>query len=773
VNEDWLDNCIEEGTILSAAKYFLANKPDKAETKSETKSAPKSKVKAKGISDETEEAVPKSKKSAPRTKKAKAMVESEEEVVSDEDEKSARKGKKSKKSAPRTKKAKAMVESEEEVVSDEDEKAARKGKKSKCGVFTGLVFCITGNFSRSQADTKAYLSENGAVVSNTVTGKVTHVLAEALGTSKADAGVSKGLPVVTEMWAQSSVEDEMLSTNPEHFLANFPGDANSSSKPAAKAKSEGKSVSKKRKPSAQADEENKDDEMNSNDDNEEEVNAKSGPPVKKLKTVTVKGKAPVDDVCNIASTVHIYEESACVWDATLNQTNIGQNNNKFYLIQLLQSDDNKKFYVWNRWGRVGATGQSALMQCSDLADAKKKFEGKFSDKTRNKWANRSSFSPVHGKYTLIERDYSVDDATEDAPEQKSFSVPDSKLPLPVQDLVKLICDVKMMTQSMIELGYDAEKLPLGKLSVNHVQKGYAALSEISVSLAGGKKDLMALSNKFYTLIPHAFGMKTPPVINTPKMLKEKMDMVASLADIMIATKLIKQGNTLSNPIDAQYEKLACDISVLDKKSEEFKLVDKYVKNTHGSTHTSYTLEILEVFKLERHGEEKRFSDWKGENRMLLWHGSRLTNYCGIISQGLRIAPPEAPVTGYMFGKGVYFADMISKSANYCSTNKANPIGCMLLCDVAVGSMNDKFEADYNADKLPAGTHSTRGVGKFVPNPAEYETLPDGLVVPCGRQMDVSSSLPSRATLQYNEFIVYKTEQVKMKYLLKLKFNHKF
>ena len=30
---------------------------------------------------------------------------------------------------------------------------------------------------------------------------------------------------------------------------------------------------------------------------------------------------------------------------------------------------------------------------------------------------------------------------------------------------------------------------------------------------------------------------------------------------------------------------------------------------------------------------------------------RLTNFVGILSQGLRIAPPEAPVTGYMFGKG--------------------------------------------------------------------------------------------------------------------------
>lgn len=36
-------------------------------------------------------------------------------------------------------------------------------------------------------------------------------------------------------------------------------------------------------------------------------------------------------------------------------------------------------------------------------------------------------------------------------------------------------------------------------------------------------------------------------------------------------------------------------------------------------------------------------------RTLLWHGSRLSNWVGILSQGLRVAPPEAPVTGYMVG----------------------------------------------------------------------------------------------------------------------------
>jgi len=39
------------------------------------------------------------------------------------------------------------------------------------------------------------------------------------------------------------------------------------------------------------------------------------------------------------------------WDCMLNQTNIGQNNNKYYVIQMLQGAF-QAYYVWNRWGRV-------------------------------------------------------------------------------------------------------------------------------------------------------------------------------------------------------------------------------------------------------------------------------------------------------------------------------------------------------------------------------------------------------------------------------------
>ena len=84
----------------------------------------------------------------------------------------------------------------------------------------------------------------------------------------------------------------------------------------------------------------------------------------------------------------------------------------------------------------------------------------------------------------------------------------------------------------------------------------------------------------------------------------------------------------------------------------------------------------------------------------------------------------------MFGKGLYFADMASKSANYCGTSRANPIGCILLCDVALGEWNDKFAADYNASELPPGKHSTRGVGKTAPKEDSYIEF-KGMNVPIG------------------------------------------
>jgi len=326
---------------------------------------------------------------------------------------------------------------------------------------------------------------------------------------------------------------------------------------------------------------------------------------------------------------------------------------------------------------------------------------------------------------------------------------------------------------MIEVGYDAKKLPLGRLSKKTIQQGYEVLKQISEELDKAKpQNLVYLSNEFYTLIPHDFGMRVPVVIKDKTLLKQKLEMVEALADIEIATKLLKvTSGGRDNPVDVHYQKLKCGITPLDKKSEEWEIIQEFVTNTHAKTHNKYGLTIKDIFEMDREGESDRYSEFKkNKNRMLLWHGSRLTNFVGIISQGLRIAPPEAPVTGYMFGKGVYFADMVSKSANYCNTTRDSNNGCLLLCEVALGKFNELYASDYYADKLPPGCLSTKGCGTTQPAENGFRTLKDGCVVPCGTSETAKLDQPS--SLLYNEFIVYNVNQIRIRYMINMSFDYK-
>ena len=60
--------------------------------------------------------------------------------------------------------------------------------------------------------------------------------------------------------------------------------------------------------------------------------------------------------------------------------------------------------------------------------------------------------------------------------------------------------------------------------------------------------------------------------------------------------------------------------------------------------TPLSVYVLQIFEVDREGETQQYEPFKAlHNRQLLWHGSRTTNFAGILSQGLRIAPPEAPV----------------------------------------------------------------------------------------------------------------------------------
>jgi len=571
---------------------------------------------------------------------------------------------------------------------------------------------------------------------------------------------------------------------------------------------------------------------------------------KKYKTIKMKAKerVPVDDSFYTKNRgcgeFHVLQDvDGVIYDAMLNQTNIAQNNNKFYKLQVLQktSGGGGAYAAFFRWGRVGYEGQTSTT-FGDKARCIAAFCKKFHDKAANKWEDRDDFVAKKGKYTYLPMDYGADskqdeeeeddDSDEDdmaTKKKKKKKLPECKLHPSVQDLVKLIFDKDMFDSQMKEIGYDAAKLPLGKVDKSIISQAYEILKCIESELNAGSEEqddddddedesgsaeedddddddgkkkkkkkrrskrqkhqkknkstkstrrvfreaLNDLSSQYYTLIPHEFKFRKPPLIDNTKLLRKEMELVEALSEIEVANRLLsgdkKQAHVDRHPIEKHFDLLKCDLQHVDNETHEFELIERYVQSTHASTHNAYSLQVENVFKLDRSGASQRFEKFEqSDNRMLLFHGSRLTNFVGIISQGLRIAPPEAPVTGYMFGKGVYFADSSSKSANYCFTTATNNTGLMLLCEVALGKMNELYYSDYYAADLPQGCSSTKGVGRIHPDPSTWQTLDNGCVVPTGKHVEERSF---DGALMYNEYIVYDTKQIKMKYLLKLKFDY--
>ncbi|KAL4460526.1 hypothetical protein ABPG74_000277 [Tetrahymena malaccensis] len=485
-----------------------------------------------------------------------------------------------------------------------------------------------------------------------------------------------------------------------------------------------------------------------------------------IKKQIIKGAAPVDEYC-LKQNVEVYYDKYEIYSAKLNQANVAKNNNKFYVIQILKTIGKQEFYLFSRWGRVGFQGQSSFKGPYPLSQAIQEYQQKLSEKTRSK------------DYRILKMDYGEDAASQNLEEKIKRDSEKCQLPKPVINLMNLIFDINIINDQMKEIGYDAKKMPLGKLSKDNINKAYGILKDLYDEVEKqnqNKVKITMLCNDFYSFIPHDFGFKKmqDQILDNSQKVKEKLEMIDSIQNMQISTKIIEdqsqdQNGIMSNFIQHNYEKLNCTISPL-KDEKIYQTIKTYLENTHSHIHDRYTLEIEDIFEVERKGEKEQYMK-QINNKRLLWHGSRLTNYVGILSQGLRIAPPEAPVNGYMFGKGVYFADMCSKSANYCQANKTNNTGLVFLCEVALGDMNNKISSDFNASNLPQGKQSVRALGQICPPKDSLVNIYDDVRISLGK-CDYRNSNSSKFQLLHNEYIVYNINQIMLKYLLRLKFHFK-
>lgn len=341
-------------------------------------------------------------------------------------------------------------------------------------------------------------------------------------------------------------------------------------------------------------------------------------------------------------------------------------------MQLLYND-NDQYYAHTRWGRVGEYGQVKTMGPLDLEGAQKEFDKKFKDKSGHKWDERSE-PAKKGKYTFLERNYEddEDEAENQVKDEEDEEKVESKLPRQTQRLMELIFNSNHFNAVLEQIGYNANKLPLGKLSKATLKTGFEHLHELASlikhpSLAQNKYNtsqkeaIEDFSNKYYSTIPHEFGRNRPPAIDNNELLRSEIAMLDTLTDMEVANQIMKTTGDKDkdaenvNLLDKRFKELNMEeMTPLDHKSSEYKALADYLIKSSGTSHgIRYRLE--DIFRIDRKGEMDRFAKSEfakihKKDRRLLWHGSRTTNFGGILSQGLRIAPPEAPVNGYAFGK---------------------------------------------------------------------------------------------------------------------------
>ena len=112
-----------------------------------------------------------------------------------------------------------------------------------------------------------------------------------------------------------------------------------------------------------------------------------------------------------------------------------------------------------------------------------------------------------------------------------------------------------------------KKMPLGKLSKRQIQNAYSVLTELQTEISGAKdpSKILDASNRFYTLIPHDFGLRKPPLLASEDIIRVKTQMLDNLLEIEVAYSLLKQEDSsegeTKDPLDVHFEQLKTDMEV--------------------------------------------------------------------------------------------------------------------------------------------------------------------------------------------------------------------
>lgn len=421
--------------------------------------------------------------------------------------------------------------------------------------------------------------------------------------------------------------------------------------------------------------------------------------------------------------------------AVLQVTDIKTNHNKYYGIELHKGTLKGKpvYRVFTHYGRTDDletnpnAGQKETRHAATEGEASAIYQSIYSEKTSPKKGYKElalASSKIGSQKARGTSAGEVDSKTvaklaeQKAARGEAPAVKRSNLSSPVQNLVQYIyaeATEALTTTVQAKITAQGIETPLGVLTLGQIDKGDAILLELYDLFKKGstnRSKMQDLSSDFYTMIPHRLGRTRAAIdsstIDSLEDFNAKQETLQLMRDMLQVNG--DGGSVLyDSQVDAKYDALKCNIGFVERGTPEYERIESHVLKSQLKTKN---IKVLNVYTLRRDSEHQVFTD-DISNQRLLFHGSRIKNWVGILSRGILM--PKIVVSlgvnrtdaGWL-GNGIYFGDASCTSAFYTSPGKPGT-RFMALANVALGKMKDYTKITYGITAPPDGYHSCHGV----------------------------------------------------------------
>lgn len=400
-----------------------------------------------------------------------------------------------------------------------------------------------------------------------------------------------------------------------------------------------------------------------------------------------------------------------------------ENKNRFWEATLYDNDQ-----VFCRWGRVGnENGQSKT-----FSGGRNHLEKQKRSKQRKGYVEQKTVNQ-NAPTTVSQDIFSV--------AKSQIDISDPVLEKLISKLVRAnIHQITANTQITYNNSSGVFSTPLGVVTADGIREAHDILNDIYQCLnKTGTAQFYDIVNKYLMIVPQKVGRSLQNFVDNNFSSKEDVKKQKDLLDALeVSYNTITSQPQVPNKPTVKHEKVF-DVSIhlLENKKEYKRLVDNY-ERTKKSMHHYDNIKVKNIYVVNIKNMSSVFDRRKIGNIQELYHGSSVANILSIMRSGLKISPPSTvKIAGKLFGNGVYGADSSSKSLGYSlgrwGQGRSNDGAWLFVCDFAMGKT--QMANSYGGRRYPENGY------------------------------DSVTALAKNTGLFNNEFIVYKNDQVNVKYLI--------